>query len=110
MHNHLAQLMGGKNWIVYARDHHLKPLAEKCSQANTRGGKGIEMLSVGCGNAWVDMHCLDGGWPVRSIHCLEYDRNLLAAAKENLAKFKIEKQFDFSISTGPGSLISAGST
>src|SRR5688572_26298545 len=84
MHEHVDALMGGVNWIDYARDRYLAPLAAAFGVADRRGTRGLNMLSVGCGNGWIDMHCLDAGWPVRRIHCLEYDSTLLSAATENL--------------------------
>lgn len=93
MHHHVTQLMGGLGWIDYARDTHLKPLANNRAQNNVNNG--LEMLTLGCGNAWVEMHCLEAGWPISRLHCAEYDESLLQEAQNKLTKYGIEKKFSF---------------
>jgi SAM-dependent methyltransferase len=93
MHDHVRLTMGTTKWIEYARDAHLIPLADKLKAANPDEAYGVDLMSIGCGNGWIEKNILAAGWPIRRILCLEYDTDLLRSAEENLAEFDIDKQF-----------------
>ena len=95
MYSHVAQLMGNVNWIEHARDTHLIPLQKKLYQLDNKHDKRLKLLSVGCGSGTIERECLIQDWPVASLHCLEYDTELLKAAENNLAEFDCQKTFSF---------------
>lgn len=88
MHDYIARLLGGKPWLEYIRDKHLVPLS---ASKQTK----LDMLSVGCGDGWIEKNLLDAKWPIQEIVCLEYDGALLKKAEENLAGYHTKKSYHF---------------
>lgn len=79
-------LHAGGHWALYARDVHLRPLAERLSVAASEPKEGLSMLSLACGSGHVEEFLIDGlEWPITRLVGLEHDEELLAAARERLA-------------------------
>jgi len=95
MGDHVRLTMGGTSWIEYARDAHLIPLADKLQARNHDEAYGLDLMTIGCGNGWIEKNILAAGWPIRRILCLEYDAQLLRSAEESLVDIDIDKQFHF---------------
>ncbi len=75
-----TNLHAGGHWALYARDRHLLPLAERTS------AEGLSMLSLACGAGQIEEFLISGfGWPVTRFVGLEYDSQLLAAARKRFA-------------------------
>jgi SAM-dependent methyltransferase len=85
-----ATKLAGGDWKIHARDAYLVDLAAKRRAA---GASGLSMVSFGCGAGDTEKLCLDLGWPIASLTCLELNPTLLAAAETTLAPYDIEKTF-----------------
>ncbi len=81
-------LHAGGHWALYARDVHLRPLAERRASSGMPGAAdGLSMLSLACGSGHVDeflINVLD--WPISRFVGLEHDEELLAAARDRFAE------------------------
>lgn len=88
---------GNQPWFEYARNSVLEPLQKFCVR---HMGRGVHLLSLGCGNGEVDAECLRQGWQIDSYHIAEYDDNLLMAAAKRLCadaltKSVVSHRFDY---------------
>jgi SAM-dependent methyltransferase len=94
MHDHVNEVMTGRtsaeggDWIDHSLRGHLKPLSDR------RLGKGLSLVSFGCGTGSIEQDFLRRGWPVNRIVCREYDADLLARTRQNLERFDIGKDFE----------------
>ena len=81
-------LNAGGHWAIYARDAHLRPLlAERRSGAGAAPEGGLSMLSLACGSGHVEEFVIDVlDWPISRLVGLEHDAELLAAARDRLAR------------------------
>ncbi len=80
-------LHAGGHWALYARDKHLRPLAERRAARGVPGAAdGLSMLSLACGSGHVDEYLITAlDWPISRFVGLEYDSKLLAAARQKFA-------------------------
>lgn len=95
MYGHVSAVMGNVNWVEYARDFHLLPLRERLYPGTDVGEQGLNIVSIGCGQGLIEKYLFESGWPIGQILCLDYDSQLLEAAKENLSPFQAEKNYAF---------------
>jgi SAM-dependent methyltransferase len=83
-HDHAHRLMLGAeydrhhDWLQYAREVHLSPLARR------RVG-GLTMMSLGCGSGDIEAAVLKANWPLKHLVCAEKDRELLRTAERLLS-------------------------
>src|ERR1700737_3844164 len=91
MGDNVRLTMGGPSWMKYARDAPFTPLADKLQARNHDEAYGLDLMTIGCGNGWIEKNILAAGWPIRRILCLEYDAQLLRSAEESLVDIDIDK-------------------
>lgn len=83
-------LAEGGHWSLHALRQHVAPLAE-------RHGRGLSMLSLGCGDGHIEAALIQQfGWPVTRLVGLEYDSFLRQAAAVRFGNISdVEATFDF---------------
>ena len=89
VHHYCNALMGAApnmDWIDYARDNHLAPLAR---------GKGLSLVSFGCGTGEIEHAFIKRGWPISRVVLREYDAALLKNAEGLLQDLNLDKSFEF---------------
>ena len=97
VHQHVASLMAG-DWPDVIRERLLQLTRQL-------GRSGVRMLTIGCGDARIEATGLERGWPIEQLVCAERDPALLAAARENIARFNLPAsdfiRFDMDDPKGP---------
>jgi len=88
-----ARELAGCDWLEHARDSYLIPLATKRREASGNPAAGLSMISFGCGASDTEVRCLQYGWPIEKMACLELDRSLLAAGEAKMQPYQLEKTF-----------------
>jgi hypothetical protein len=89
-------LKDGGHWANYIRDAHLIPLKERL-------GRGLTMLSLGCGDAHIDAAMIkEFHWPIASLTGLEFDEKLREQALKNFNDLSVSACFHFFDFNNPG--------